>query len=485
MKIILKINDVDVSHIVLNARTSSEEETGIVVSRMEAILKPNLESLKYLDLRGRVTLKVVRDDKDEPVFTGVITFAKPDGATYLLKCRDETQLPEEVKVKGGFGKGLLFAEMIYYMVAETSPHEVDPSNFHIEGGKTLSDSGYFTRSRRFIYITPLPSCALKAGVGAIKMANCWIYTPADNASADDKIITNYESVEELWQESETRARFYVQATNFLEALEKGRVRLQRLLDVLSFGANYASPTFLNDSGVQLFSYDRSRSLVDIQETEWAYVRDTTDANRYWMHWSAPHRHRQPFLFAQQDPIFSLYEIFQELTEEDDEGLSNKGRALLNALHALRQVRQSQDTKDSLDHLWRCVEFLLAGYALPPLFSCAERKAILKTTNMVFADLKDEEKDKQVAKQKERLQNVINEQLNHAPLRTKWRFFCNAHALTFPEEDEAFLWRLRIIRNDHQHGRSSFISRWDIDRGAAIVEKALIAAVTNSETEICP
>jgi hypothetical protein len=481
MEIVLKVNGVDVSQVVLDARTSSEANTGTIVSRMEAILQSDPEALKYLDLRGRVTLKVVQDGEQHPAFGGIVNFAQLDDSTYLLKCRDETQLLEEAKAGGGFGRGLLPAEIIYYIVAEVTPGGIDPRNFGIEGG-TLADTGFFSRPRRFVYIAPLPSCALKSGVGTIKMVNSWLYTVADNASADDQVIAGYEADAELWQKSETRVRFYIQATNFLEALEKGRVRLQRLLDVLSFGANYASPTFPTDSGLRLFTYDRSRSLVDVQETEWAFIRDTTAADRYWMHWSAPHRHREPFSIARQDPISSLYEIFQEITEEDEEGLSGKQRALLNALHALRQVRQSADSKDSLDHVWRCMEFLLAGYATDPLFSDVERKTILNAAKKALEELESGDAQR-IEKQKQRLQDVINQQLNQTPLRTKWRFFCNAHLLNFPQEDDAFLWQLRRNRNDHQHGRSTTVSRWDIDRAATIMEKALVAAVVKSQTEV--
>lgn len=483
MNLILKVNGVDLSKIVLDDRISSQARQGSIETTMQIVLEGDVEALRYIDLRGKLTAGVVESGQHQPAFGGLVNSGAPEGTSYVLRCTDPSQLLKEAKAGGGFGKGLLPAEIIYYLTQHVDPEGVDPKNFSISDTQTLADTSYFSRPRRFVYIAPLPSCVLSAGTSALKMVNSWIYTVAESVAADDRIIAGFGAQanawqNSAWQNSETRVRFYVQAKDFSQALEKGRVRLQRLLDILSFGANYASATYPSKAGIQLFTYDRSRTLVDIEQTEWAFVRDTTGAERYWMHWSAPHRDHAPFSLNRQDPILSLYAIFQELAEADDEDLTTKDRALLNALHALHQVRQSVSAKDALSHVWRCMEFLLAGYSTEPLFSDGERKAILKASKAVIVESVGDEQDSNPLReeQKKRLENVLNQQLNQTPLRTTWKLFCADHYLQYPDDDENFLWILRRNRNDHQHGRSTEVSRSDIERAATMMEKALVAAV---------
>lgn len=224
--------------------------------------------------------------------------------------------------------------------------------------------------------------------------------------------------------------------------------------------------------LKFLSYDRSRTLVDIEQTEWAFVRDTLMYDRYWMHWNAPHRDSTPFELNQQDSILSLYEVFRELTEADEEDFTGKERSLLNALHALHQARQSADPTDALGHVWRCMEFLLSGYETPSLFTDAERREVVQAAKS--AANTDE--------QKKRLDNVLNQQLNNTSLRTSWRLFCEDFSLNFPKDDDDFLWKLRQKRNHHQHGKSTEVLRTDIERAATMMEKALVAVVASRQRE---
>ena len=467
MQLILKINELDLSSIVIECVVSSQAREGTIENTMSVVFRADAKACQYIDLRGRLKASDMIDGQRRNVFGGFINSCSINGSNYALECTDPLQLFKEAKAGGGFGSGLLPAEMVYYLAKEVSPDGLDAKNFSIGEEQTLADTSYVTRPRRFVYVAPLPSCVLRAGTGTLKIANCWIYSIADNNSADDRIIASFDDHTETWQQSETRVRFYVQAIDFPEALKKGRVRLQRLLDFISFGANYASATYPSKTGVQFFSYDRSRTLVDIEQTEWAFVRDTLSSDRYWMHWSAPHRDREPFVLDRQDSIVLLYEIFQELSEADDEDLTGKERSQLNALHALHQVRQAVDTTDALGHVWRCMEFLLSGYSTPQLFTDYERKSILKAAKSAAT----------TEEQKKRLDNILGQQLNQTTLRTTWRFFCQDHSLEFPEDDEKFLWTLRTNRNHHQHGRSTEVLRSDIERAATMMEKALVAAIT--------
>lgn len=489
------INGVDVSDALVDVQTHSYSTGSTIESTMEVLLSLDATRLAYVDLRGNVSLQVPHDGRMHTAFCGLITHTEvvhtdAGDACYLVKCKDFTRLFEEVKAGGGFGQGMLPPEIIYYLAAGITPDRADPSNFGVDDGKTLADLEWLFRKRRFVYIAPVPACSIDGqGVHEMKLAGAWLYTAHQPGSIDDRYIAGVigdaedEPREEAksWRTGETRVRLFVQATNFLEALEKGRARLRNLLDVLSFGANYATPIYGTPSSPHFFAFDRDRTLVDVRETEWAYVRDTFGSDRYWLHWSAPHRHREPFTLRPQDPLLSLYEIFQELVEEDDERLSGKQRALLNALHSLRQVRQAEDAKDALDHVWRCMEFLMAGYSTEPLFSKDERRMLVTAAQTTLQEREGVE-PKQLQAQMERVQSVLNNKLNDTALRTKWKMFCQEHSLTFPPADENFLWTLRNNRNDHQHGRGTAVTRNDTERAATIMEKVLVAAVVHYTQE---
>lgn len=471
----LKINGIEVPDLVPEGLTI-EQSLGNP-STMTARLRLQGEHLKYLDLRGLVSLEVETREGPHRVFTGYVVQGRAGDAVYVLNCIDPMRILEEQRMGGLLGEGLIPGEQIYYLLAETMPDSVDKSLLHTGVGGTVADAEWIFRLRRYMFIAPVPSCRLSAA--EVRFAGAVLYTANSQGIADDQVIARGlpKNPPPEWSDGATRIRFYVHAEGFLDAFENGRARLRKLLDFLSFGANLSTPSYSLGDGYRFHDYDRDRVVVDVSETAWAYVRDIVPGrmDRFWLKWFGPHRLERPFTIRENDPLLALYPVFQPLLDADDATLTDAERPLLSAVHNLRRARHAANTLDALHHCWQCVEFLVGGYRPSARFTKQDRKALLKVTRCV---LRKRYEGYESEEQKQRLNRVeyLISQLDEPSLMGKWRTFCEEHDLQFSPEDTEFLRKMREVRNYDVHGRLTAVERDDVDRVAGILEKAVIAAV---------
>lgn len=65
-------------------------------------------------------------------------------------------------------------------------------------------------------------------------------------------------------------------------------------------------------------------------------------------------------------------------------------------------------------------------------------------------------------------------INKVALRRQWKDFRRECEVPVTDKENEFLWKLRNLRNDHQHGKTAFIDRADVDRASNVIEKAVVA-----------
>lgn len=482
------VNGMDISDLIVGSVSVKQKplRQGVDISRTaQAALRLDGPRFQGLDLRGRVKVETRVGDRYVPVFAGVVVEGKAGTEYYSLQCDSPMQILQEARTGGAFGRDLHPAEVIYLLLMTVMPESAHPKNFPIGAGKTLADMEGLFRSRRFQFIAPFPACRLTER--SVRLADATLYVADGVGFADDKNIAASVSAEDTpseWRNGMTRVRFYVQAEGFIDAFEKGRQRLRRLLDYVSFAASFSTGSY-KWAGIDYFpNYRRGRTVVDIRETDWAYVRDIFPSrpNRYWLCWYAPHRLSDPLTIGDPgDMVVGLYAPFEALIEEDEARLTPRRRSLLSALHALRRARHAPNTQDALHHVWQCVEFLASGQPTPETFTPQDRRALIKAAKGVIRE-RYQSADPEERQRREKMMEKMVGDLDKPYLQQKWNAFCAENGLTLHEADKEFLWRkMRPIRNDDVHGRTASVDRNDVER-AVILEKALMAVLERLRAE---
>ena len=471
----LTINDIDVTDLILGNLSwhYSENEP----SRLETTLKLDWLLLGTLDLRGRIVLEFADGDEVHRHFSGYVIEGFAEQTQYTIHCKDPSQILQEAKTNGSFGKGMLPGEIIYYLLADVMPESTDKNLIASgQGSLTLGACGWLFQKSKFMFIAPCPSCKLSES--SIDFGDITLYVVDGRGNFDDQIINTSltNSLPDEWGDGKSRVMFYVQADGFLDAFEKGRKQLRKFMDYLSFGAHFSTPSYRVQDEVRFHTYHRERAQTDFSYPQWAYVRDLvlTEEPRYWLRWYAPHRLGEQFIIVADDPLVRLYPLFAELLE-DEEHLTTKQRTLLNAMHALRNARQTENTLDGISFIWQCIEYLAAGYSIPKVFTDNDRKALKRVAKCLMDKRYKDGTQQEKQQRHERIDKGIGE-LEKPHLRGKWEIFCMEHSISYSEADIKFLWRTRDIRNDMIHGRSAAIVRQDVERAAVMLEKAVVSAI---------
>jgi hypothetical protein len=271
-KVSLSLNDLDIADLFIRDHFQSELLGGVVESKISLALQKNSPSLSALDLKGKITWKVTDGDQVVFRFGGVITHTEDTPSEYILHCKDPNQYLNELPMQGGFGPGILMAEQVYYLVAEITPDLTYPQHFSINESQTLSDTGLLSTRRTFTYIAPLPWCELKTDKFEV-LPDVWLYSGGgsnDNDEANINRLVAARSVQE-WSDGGVRIKMYLDAHSFLEAFKLGSQRLSEVLDVISFGASFATPVIRWKSHEHYHAYRRNRTLANTRETPWAYM----------------------------------------------------------------------------------------------------------------------------------------------------------------------------------------------------------------------
>ena len=487
----LTVGGVDLSDLVRSATVSASLGEA---STADLGVHLDVARLSAVNLRGDVSIDFERNGVWVPMFRGVVTVGElcsdMGGAQYVLRCKDPHQLLAEYEMRGAFGSGMNPTEIIYYLLMLATPQGADKAFLSMVGEEgTLADSAWRFASRRYLYIAPLPMCRV-AGDERLTVAGATVYAANGlHCGTDDSYIASAWKTEAdtpaEWTADTARARLYVQAHNFLEAFDLGRERLRKLVDYLSFAANFSTPTYPSLGGYSLHPYSRDRTLLDAGESAWAYVRDIAplgmirgvEGPRTWLRWFTPHRSDEPLVLVPNDPSLALCPALHRLLEVEPEHLTRTERNILSALHALRRARQATYPLDGLHHLFQCMEFLVNTTKMEGVFTEQDRLALRRVMETVlderYPDLPHDSRDKRM--RKERVAFALSK-LDEPTLKVKWARLCADCEASISELDQVFLFQLRKTRNEDVHGGVAGISRSDVERGAVILEKAIAAAL---------
>lgn len=441
-------------------------------------LVQDLDNLKRLDWTQMLVLSVGPEDATaSTLFSGLVQEVHLGQESDLhVRFSDPGQLLDEARVGGAFGSGLHPSEIIYYLLASVTPNLASPDLIAYDESGSLADRKVLFSPRIYTFIAPLPF--IEPPETAVPFLDGLVYAGGTDASIDDrKIASAFENEPpNEWHEGKTRVRFQLEAEGFLSAFERGRDRLRKMLDVLSFAANYASPTVPGQPD-RIVAFSRADLNPNIQEPEWLYVRDNLPgkANRHWLRWYSSHLLNRALVLSPQAESSEFDSAWRRLVTRSADLVDGRGRALLSALHALRRSRQAPYESDSLSLLWQVMEFLCAGFDAPIPVSKKLSAAMVK---LCVAELRRAETSV-TAENLRTMERHVRRGMNlvrSLPLKDKWEALCDELSIEFSAEENAVLWSLRQLRNQELHGSVAVARRGDILRALVMLEKVLIAAV---------
>ncbi len=262
------VNGVDITEAVLSWKgyNGPDENTMTIESTMRILLNGKNPQLSLIDLKGTVFIDWIKGEHVVRQYSGCVVRGNTDGGNYVLECRDAQQILDEFKIGGGFGTGLLPVEKIYYILNSSMPQHTDKKSLHMSPSKTLADADWLFAPRKYVYIAPIPSCILTRS--SVELGEAHLYRTNATGYVDDFNIaeTLPGNTPPEWASGRTRLRIEIEAEGFLDAFEKGREKLRKILDFVSFGINLSTPQFTWNSQVVTHDFQRKRIFVNVQET---------------------------------------------------------------------------------------------------------------------------------------------------------------------------------------------------------------------------
>jgi hypothetical protein len=122
-------------------------------------------------------------------------------------------------------------------------------------------------------------------------------------------------------------------------------------------------------------------------------------------------------------------------------------------------------------LWEAIEFYVAGARVPPLFTRKQLSELRSAIGAIPVDLNDE--------QRQRVLHKIGE-LNDPPLMMRLRRVLEAEGTPVTDAEIALLRRLRDLRNDAVHGRSTDLpDSEDVRYATSVVSRMLVFRMHNT------
>jgi hypothetical protein len=142
-----------------------------------------------------------------------------------------------------------------------------------------------------------------------------------------------------------------------------------------------------------------------------------------------------------------------------------------ALLACRRAAAEPDPLARVQALWEAIEFYVAGARVPPLFTRKQLSELRSAIGAIPVDLNDE--------QRQRVLHKIGE-LNDPPLMMRLRRVLEAEGTPVTDAEIALLRRLRDLRNDAVHGRSTDLpDSEDVRYATSVVSRMLVFRMHNT------
>lgn len=249
-----------------------------------------------------------------------------------------------------------------------------------------------------------------------------------------------------FEEASACALVLVTAATVVEAEKEGVAHIDTALAWLAARSRYGAPTL---PGGDTRPFRRTWTTARVSHREIVVVNGLSTGRR-WIR-------ALPSLYDR--PVLELAEII-DLGEPPLRPYLSP--TIRGCLAAWRRAVEESDRLQAVVALWEAVEFYAAGTTAAKLFPKAERSAIVAAARAGLEPAKAA-----------RVEEVLSK-LNEPSLAVKLRAAVTEDAVPVTEEDFALLKRVREVRNDLVHGRSTQAPEGsDVRHALAIVGRMIV------------
>jgi hypothetical protein len=429
----VRIGGVDVSHAVLSGHATSAVSTIPVASfTLDLDLLPS----DPIDLLSEVTLDRIAGSAYVRRFTGVVVSAHAAGHQLTVEARSGTALTEGV-IPGLTQRGVPAFELVHLLGRISGLRD---DQMRIDMMDTLP---------REVFEVVVAVAGLKIShpiqVGAVRL----LPAPVGLRIVDGLPSTTFDGP---FRAAPCHALVLCTAYRAVDAEENAVQQVRTALAWIAVRVRYGLLR-LPSEAVQSFTRQNARSLPQAGDlvaihglrSGRTWLRVISEASRA----STLTLDASPHLM--QPPLPSI--------------LSLQDR---QALLACRRATAERDSLGQVQALWEAIEFYVSGARVPPLFSSEQLSAL---RSAIPVGLNDE--------QRQRVLNKIGE-LNDPPLMVRLRGVLEAEGTPVTDAEIALLRRLRDLRNDAVHGRSTALpDQEDVQYATSVVSRMLVFRIYNS------
>jgi hypothetical protein len=428
----VRIGGVEVSAAIGLSRVTSAVSTLPVAS---LVLDPDLLPPDPVDLLAAITVDRPADVRR---FTGLVVAAHAAGHQLTVEARSGTALTEGV-IPGLTQRGVPGFELVH-LLGRMSGLRDDQMN--IEGMDTLPREVFEV----VVAVTGL-TISQPLQVGTVRL----LPAPAGLRILDGLPTAAFDRP---FREAPCHALVLRTAYRGVDAEQDALHQVRTALAWIAVRVRYALLR-LPDETLQSFSRQDARSLP--QATDLVAIHGLR-SGRTWLRVTSE-ASRAPTLTLDANPYLMQPPLPSMLTLQDRQ-----------ALLACQRAAAEPDPLARVQALWEAIEFYVAGARVPPMFT---REQLSAFRSAIPVDLNNE--------QRQRVLDKISE-LNDPPLMVRLRSVLEAEDTPVTDVEISLLRRLRDLRNDAVHGRSTDLpDPEDVRYATSVVSRMLIFHIHNRLT----
>jgi hypothetical protein len=395
-------------------------------------LERHLLPAQPLDYFSTLFVSAEHPDFNRPLFTGAVTTASPSNDVIQIEALGATLLAEQT-VPGFAATNVPAVEIIHFLTRSAGMRE---EQLNIEGLAALP-------LELFEVFTPVEGLTVEA---RLRLGQITLLPPhLVRAKLEGKTGPLANAVATAY------AITYVSSQRLLDAEEQGLNQIDETLAWLVTRARYGAAT-LPDRSPQTFS--RQEALTRPRRGSLVLVRALASQRR-WTHETRTPESDNALHLKSEHPFVSKAELLVQQSDQTKQ-----------AILALARATAEPDGLGQVSALWEAIEFFVGSYTPPKLFSKGDRKKII-----------DALPEGLTPAQRYRIEKLVNEQLNHLPLRRRLEDVLDLERIPHTDEEVQTLFGLRATRNDALHGRGrASPAIEDLQQATAFVSRLLVHRV---------
>jgi hypothetical protein len=429
----VRIGGVDVSAAIRSGHATTAVSTLPVAS---FTLDLDLLSPDPVDLLAEVTLDRIVGPAHVRRFTGVVVTAYAAGHQLTIEARSGTAFTESV-IPGLTQRGVPGFEIIHLLGRMSGLRD---DQMRIDGMDTLPREVFEV----VVAVTGL-QISQPIQVGTVRL----LPAPAGLRILDGLPTAAFDRP---FRSAPCHAVVLCTAHRAVDAEEEGLQEVRTALAWIAVRVRYGL-LLLPDETVQSFTRQDARSLP--QAADLVAIHGLR-SGRTWLR-VAGEASRAPILALEGSPHLMQPPLPSMLTLQDRQ-----------ALLACRRAAAEPDPLVRVQALWEAIEFYVAGARVPPLFT---REQLSALRNAIPAGLSNE--------QRQRVLDKIGE-LNDPSLMKRLHAVLDTENAPITDAEIALLRRLRDLRNDAVHGRSTALpDQEDVKYATSVVSRMLIFHIYNT------